>query len=243
MMSFEDRIRQIVNDREHGSSVLVNRICEQLHSLEGHPNDQERLRWAFDQLRYIDTSMVVVHHLLDSLEPHIESGFFSQLDAYEKKWKDPHRQVAENLMALEDWSDATVLLHSHSGMLIRVACAINRNVRNLKFLQTRSEPGGEGGKQCRELVAQGVDVKLVEDQELDDVAETLDGAWLGTDQYNDSHFVNKVGSRQIVRALQVHNKPVYVLGDSRKKVGRLEFSEEVFEKTPLDNGVVLITER
>lgn len=241
-MSFEEKIKQIAGDKQHGSSVLVDHICQELGALEQGSDYERRLKWAFRELRKIDDSMVVVHHLLDSLEPCIGPGFPEELKAYESRWKNIHRDIARRLLEKQDFTGQTVLMHSHSGMLIGIAAEVAAQVEHLHVWQTRSEPGREGESQYQELRSRGINAQLIEDDRLSDIISRLDAAWLGVDQFNDEFFVNKVGSRRIVELMQSVEKPVFVLGDSRKKVHQLEFSEEVFEKTPFGDNVFMITE-
>ncbi|HCW88702.1 MAG TPA: hypothetical protein DHU56_01350 [Marinobacter sp.] len=241
-MSFEEKIKKIAGDREHGSSVLVDHICQELASLERDPAYEKRLKWAFRELRKIDESMVVVHHLLDSLEPCIGPDFPDELKAYESRWRNIHRDIARHLLEKQDFTGQTVLMHSHSGMLIGVAAEVAGQAEGLHVWQTRSEPGGEGESQYQELRSRDIKAWLIEDERLPDIVARLDAAWLGVDQFNDEFFVNKLGSRRIVGLMQSVQKPVFVLGDSRKKVHQLKFSEEIFEKTPFGQNVFLITE-
>ncbi|WP_404364184.1 hypothetical protein [Marinobacter sp.] len=241
-MSFEEKIKQIAGDRQHGSSVLVDHICQELAALEQDSDYEKRLKWAFRELRKIDDSMAVVHHLLDSLEPCIGPDFPDELKAYESRWNNIHRDIARRLLEKQDFTGQTVLMHSHSGMLIGIAAEVSAKVEGLNVWQTRSEPGGEGESQYQELRSRGINAQLIEDDRLPDIVSRLDAAWLGVDQFSDEFFVNKVGSRRIVELMQSVEKPVFVLGDSRKKVSELDFSEEIFEKVPFGGNVHLVTE-
>lgn len=241
-MSFEDRIRAIVKDREHGSSVLVDDICSAFKSLVQAQGCRERLRWAFGELRKIDSSMVVVHHLLDTLEPHIGADFYDRLAAYQAHWEGIEEDIAGQLMKTHDFTDHTLLLHSHSGTLVAVIRQLASQLEGVRVLQTRSEPGGEGERQCRELEHAGVRVELIADDQVADRVDEIDAACLGADQYTDGAFVNKVGSAAIVDALAASDKPIFVLTDSRKKVEKLDFSDQLFEACDRGPSVHLVTE-
>lgn len=241
--TFEDTIEAIVNDREHGSSMLADQICVELKRLTGDSRQTQRLSWAFDRLRTIDRSMVVVHHLLDALEPYIGNHFFAWLSVYEARWLGLDNAIAERLIKRMNWRHQRVLTHSHSGMVIRVVAKVARQVPGLEIWQTRSEPEGEGALQYQTLRDAGITARLVEDADLSTLVGELDAAWLGMDQYNETHFVNKRGSRRIVAALGALDRPTFVLGDSRKKLPKLRYSGDLFEKTPFADGAVLVTER
>ena len=241
-MNFEQRIEAITRDREHGSSVLVDRICEAFESLAQARDSHERLRWAFDELRQIDTSMVVVHHLLDTLEPYIESDFFNRLAAYVARWQGLEEGIANGLMKSGDLNGQTLLSHSHSGTLVAVLSLLAQRLEGLRVIQTRSEPGGEGERQYHELIDKGVKVELIADDQLAGRVDEVDAACLGADQYTDEAFVNKLGSAAIVERLAASHKPTYVLTDSRKKVQQLDFSDRLFEACTIGPSVHLVTE-
>ncbi|SFR46966.1 Translation initiation factor 2B subunit, eIF-2B alpha/beta/delta family [Marinobacter daqiaonensis] len=241
-MTFDQQIDTIVADREHGSSTLVKHILQALHSLEPGPPDESRLREAFRRLRHIDPSMVVVHHLLNALEPAIGPDFFDALDAYEKRWQDVPEQISRNLAGICDWHGKRLLVHSRSGTLFEAICWLDRTFGDIQVLQTRSVPGEEGVAQYDALREAGVAVHLVEDDRIAGLAPSLDAALLGMDQFCEGAFVNKTGSRQIAGAMIQAGKPVYVLGDSRKRVDRLHYSTELFEAAPMTRGVYLVSE-
>ncbi|WP_166263479.1 hypothetical protein [Marinobacter caseinilyticus] len=241
--TFEEAIDAIVNDRQHGSSILADRICAEFKRLRGNKQSLQKLSWAFARLRTIDRSMVVVYHLLDALEPYIGDHFFTWLEAYEARWLGLDEVIAKRLIRRKDWRNKRILTHSHSGVVIRVVAWVAHRMPGLEIWQTRSEPEGEGALQFQALRDAGIATRLVEDADLPRVASKLDAAWLGMDQYNDRHFVNKRGSRGIVATMTALGKPVFVLGDSRKRLPKLRYSGDVFEEVRFTEGVTLITER
>ncbi|MFW5824212.1 MAG: hypothetical protein ACOCVV_04535 [Marinobacter sp.] len=242
MATFEDRIRNIVNDREHGSSTLVAMILDVLRGVSCPAPDKRQVRWALAELRRIDPSMVVVHHLLENLGGDPGPDFPQQLDRYEARWSGVDRQVALHLLGARDWSHARVLTHSHSGTLLSVIRQVHRACPSLTVVQTRSEPGSEGVLQYQRLSDDDVPCQLVTDGEALAMAGTVDAAWFGVDQYNSEHFVNKRGSGALTNALLGAGKPVFILGDSRKRVRRLNYSAALFEAVPLQRGILLVTE-
>ncbi|WP_027330653.1 hypothetical protein [Marinimicrobium agarilyticum] len=237
---FEQEIASIVADRESGSSQLVARIQRALFGLESSQPDRQQLQWAFQQLRHVDQSMVVVHHLLEELEPSIGSGFFEALRDYERHWSDLPRRVAARLIEARNWDDSHVLVHSHSGMLLEAIRRVTERYRGLTIWQTRSDPGGEGLTQYRELQDQGVMVHMVEDSQVPELAASMSAAWLGVDQYNDRAFVNKLGSKRIAEEMSRAGNTTFVLGDPRKRVDTLDFSSTLFEAVPFTGDTCLI---
>lgn len=237
---FEQQIIDIVADRQSGSSQLVDRIQKAFLCIESSHPDERQLRWAFGRLRHIDGSMVVVHHLLDILEPAIGPTFFDALHQYEREWGDLPGRVATRLSELRDWSNSNVLVHSRSGMLVEAVRRVTESYNALNIWQTRSEPGDEGVAQYRQLQELGVAVHLVEDSQVAELAASMDAAWLGVDQYNEEMFVNKVGSKSVAEAMSRAGKTTFVLGDPRKRVNTLSFSSDVFEAVPFTRDTCLI---
>lgn len=240
IMTFEQQLNDIVADRESGSSQLVARIQEAFHSLEDNNPDEHQLRWAFTQLRQIDHSMAVVHHLIDALEPEVGPGFFQALQEYQRHWEELPNRVAAELMQVRNWSNSNILLHSRSGMLLEAVKQIGERYDDLIVWQTRSEPGGEGVAQYRDLQKLNVAVHLVEDDQVPELVARTDAAWLGVDQYNEKAFVNKLGSKHITHEMSSAGKTTFVLGDPRKRVERLNFSTELFEAVPFCPDTVLV---
>lgn len=237
---FEQEIADIAADRESGSSQLVARIQRAFYGLEHSYPDRQRLQWAFQQLRLIDRSMMVVHHLLDELEPALGPGLFEALREYERHWVDLPRQVTARLIEARNWDNSHVLVHSHSGMLLEAIRRVAEQYRGLTIWQTRSEPGGEGVTQYRELQEQGEVVHLVEDSQVAKQAASMDAAWLGVDQYNEQAFVNKLGSKRIADEMSRAGKTIFVLGDPRKRVDTLNFSSTLFEAVPFTRDICLV---
>lgn len=242
MDRFTERINTIIADREHGSSTLVQWIIDALADRGPDTPSLAQRRWALEALRTIDHSMVVVHHLLDTLGTEPGDDFQARLDDYVHRWSDIPTRVARQLLSLGDWKGARVLLHSHSGMLLSAIEQVHQAEPTIRFCQTRSLPGGEGTTQHRFLQDRGIACELVNDGDVARLAPSLYAAWLGVDQYDDRCFVNKVGSRRIARALLAAGKPVYVLGDSRKRVRQVAYSGELFEAVPFAEGLHLVTE-
>lgn len=241
-MAFRQSIEQIVADREHGSTWLVAQICSALLSLKGQRQARQQLRWAFARLCNIDASMAVVHHLLTTLAPAVDHNFFAVLAAYQRRWDNVHLPISRNLLAAWRFNDEDVLLHSHSGGVLNVAEQLKLVLGHLEILQTRSNPGGEGELQCRQLRELGIRVQLIEDNQVPLAAQKCQVALLGVDQFTADHFVNKIGSAQIVNAMAAQGKPTFVLGDSRKRVSELRYSRVLFEAVPFGDQVHLITE-
>lgn len=243
MDRFTKQIHAIVTDQEHGSSTLLQWILDALSGEDGTSPTQSQQRWALAELRRIDRSMVVVHHLLDTLGSEPGDDLPERVRAYARQWSDIPARVARQLLSVRDWHNARVLLHSHSGMLLSAIEHVHKSAPDIRAWQTRSRPGEEGISQYRRLQDRGRACELVDDGDVPGLVSCLDAAWLGVDQFDAQCFVNKLGSEPITRAMTDAAKPVFVLGDSRKQVRQVQYSTELFEAVPFTRGVHLVTER
>jgi hypothetical protein len=243
MDRFSQRIQAIVADREHGSSTLLQWILEALGDNDGGSPSRSQQCWALRELRRIDRSMVVVHHLLDTLGTEPGDDLPERVRAYARQWSDIPLRVARQLLSVRDWGNARVLLHSHSGMLLSAIEHVHAAAPGIRFWQTRSIPGEEGVIQHHRLRDQGINCELINDADVPQLASSLEAAWLGVDQFDAQCFVNKLGSQPITRAMTGAAVPVFVLGDSRKQVRQVQYSGDLFEAVPFTSGVRLVTER
>lgn len=125
MVALQDEIRTIVNDREHGSSVLLERI-ENLLEDQAASTTPRQMRQAFARLRDIDQSMVLVHHFLDAMEPHIGNDLAQAIESYRLHCRKIPAAVAENLKPMLNTPQPRVLVHCHSGLIIQVARELAR---------------------------------------------------------------------------------------------------------------------
>lgn len=242
MTSFENRIREIVGDRAHGSSTLAAMIVEAFRGKGNPPPDPSQVTWGLQQLRQVDPSMVVIHHLLDELEACGDHNILEALDHYDEQWRDIDRKLAGHLLRQSNWDNGRLLTHSHSGILLSVIRHLHEASPSLEVWQTISEPGGEGRLQYQALTKAGITCHLVTDEQALSEAPQMDAALFGVDQYSDREWVNKRGTANLVTAIVAAGKPVYVLGDSRKRVDRATGTGELFESIPFCNGVHLVTE-
>ena len=239
--SFQDKINQIVSDRTHGSSSLLKKIISVFLSTKLSPDE---LYWSYNQLNNIDSSMVVIHHFLKELKPAMGHDFREQVRQYQGKWENVNIDIARNLQDHLADKKLTVLTHSHSGVIIDVLMNLVSNGYLIDVIQTASEPGSEGHVQAKAIKQLGIDVRIIKDESLSSSVEQVNCCFLGVDHYDHKSFVNKIGSKVIVDTAAQFNKPVFVLGDSRKLVDSTNTgTTRLFEIVPLKSHVRLINEK
>ena len=241
MTTLESKIESIVLDRTHGSSVLLEHIIQ---SLTDPRLTKEELQWAFERLETIDPSMVIIHHFIREMKPKIDRNFQKQLHQYDKKWHNVEGRIADSVTERLHRQKLWILTHSYSGTVIGILKILMLKGYELRVIQTESYPGGEGVNQAMDLKHLGISVQLVKDDNMRSYIMDVDAVLLGMDQYDRSSFVNKQGSKRIVETAERFDIPVFVLGDSRKKVPVVSTSgSSFFERVRLKNNINLITEK
>lgn len=143
------------------------------------------------------------------------------LDDYEEKWRKVNRQLAETLIGKYDFNNASILLHSSSKTIIDAIAIMMESGMNLTIFQTESRPMYEGREQALILSGLKCKVILITDAAIGAVMPETDVILLGADQFDDSSFVNKIGTFGICLAARQFGKPVFVLADERKKVNEV----------------------
>ncbi|MFB0517498.1 MAG: hypothetical protein ACETWG_12970, partial [Candidatus Neomarinimicrobiota bacterium] len=84
-----------------------------------------------------------------------------------------------------------------------------------------SDPGGEGHILSKALTAAGAKARLIADDQLPRKMADVQVVLLGADQYDDTGFINKVGSRDLALQARRLDKPVLVLAEEFKRVSQL----------------------
>ncbi|MFC1543442.1 hypothetical protein ACFL4K_02750 [Candidatus Neomarinimicrobiota bacterium] len=117
--------------------------------------------------------------------------------------------------ALKQYSAVLTLSNSSLVRQSLIACK-----RRLVYC-AESQPGGEGYLLAESLRQEGVKALIVEDERTPQIMAEADIILLGADQYDDSGFINKVGSRRLAELAGALDKPVLVLAEGFKRVARL----------------------
>ena len=241
MSDLESKIKKIRENHLHGSSIILQEIINVFTTGKYTDNDLVK---SFSELRKIDPSMIVIHHFLRELKPAIGQDFVNKVQQYAGRWKNVNENIAENLKEYLPNESLTILTHSHSGVIIKVVKSLIEYGYTIKIIQTESQPGGEGVLQAKSLQQLGSDVSIINDNAVGIIMYKVNCCFLGVDQYNDKVFVNKIGSKEIVEIAKQNNVPVFVLGDTRKSVIRIQLGAfALFETVPIVSNVYLISEK
>ena len=240
MSGLKDKIRKIKNDHVHGSSFLLREIIKVFLTSK---ESEDEIFWSFSELSKIDSAMVVIHHFLRELKPEIGHNFRHHVQQYQVKWDNVNVDISINLQKFLTGRKLTILTHSHSSVILGVLQNLLSKDYMIDVIQTASEPGDEGIIQAKLIEQLGINVRISSDDDIINSIAHVNSCFLGVDQFDKTSFVNKAGSKAIVESAFKVNKPVFVLGDSRKMVKSIDAGTTgLFEMVPLESNVRLINE-
>ncbi len=241
-----DKVKSILANRQKGSLALVEDILEAI--MVANPSKAE-LQALVGELKKSDPAMVALHHLARALNRalHVADGR-SFVHHYRLSWQHADRQIVRHLLTLLPASPThlTLLTHSHSHTVINTVLELHRQGRVGRVIQTRSEPGGEGALQARQLRKAGLTVALIADEETAGHVAKANACLLGADQWTTKAFLNKTGSARIVDLAGQYHVPVFVLTDTRKQLAALQtkgMNRNLFEKVKKEPHVRFINEK
>jgi translation initiation factor 2B subunit (eIF-2B alpha/beta/delta family) len=211
VVALSDAVEELRSDRIHGGSWMARRAVEALLEVNAEPSTstadlQERLLDAGRKLAAARPAMGAITHAVGRLVASAQTA--SHLDP-----EDLQRLVfeeANGLIASRDRAaasiavhlapslrDAMVLTHSSSAT-VREAV---RHTPPGRLFCTVSAPFEEGRQLVQDLHAEGLEVELVEDDDVDRALETASLVLVGADTvYEDGSIKNKIGTRPLAEA-------------------------------------------
>jgi hypothetical protein len=240
------RFQAILDNRTEGASALVEQFVE---LAQGQP--PETIIAGLNACRKTFPLMAVWPNFLHQLTE-------KQLKLYQVAKLMEQQTERTVTLAAESLTGYEVLFTISNSSLVRKAILASRHTP--KVLCAVSEPGGEGRLLASTLGEAGLQATPVDDSEIPEEVSKANAVVLGTDQYDDTAFINKVGSGYIAELAMQHSKPVLVLAEEFKRVPQLpELTQElatltfsfqgttarhiVFEKVSWQSHIRLITNK
>jgi translation initiation factor 2B subunit (eIF-2B alpha/beta/delta family) len=207
--AFEERLRELRDDRAHGASWMARHALEAL--LEAVDAGEDPVA-AARTLAAIRPWMGAIAGAVGRV---IAAGQTPNQTIAETEALLGSRDRAAKAIAvlLRPSMQGTVMTHSASAT-VREACLYTPPER---LICTTSAPGGEGARFAEELQAEGLDVTLVDDARA---SEALQGAkllLLGADTiFRNGAFINKVGTLPLALEAARLKLPVVVASETFK---------------------------
>jgi translation initiation factor eIF-2B subunit delta len=209
--ALSETVDELRSDRTHGGSWMARRAVEALLEVasEPAPSTDEllaRLLAAGRELVAARPAMGAITHAVGRLvasadaSSHLSPDELQRLVSEEGSALIASRDRAAASIAVHlapSLPDALVLTHSDSAT-VREAVLHTPPAR---VLCTASAPFEEGRRLAEDLRTQGLDVELVEDDEVDRALETTSLVLVGADAvYEDGSIKNKIGTRPLAES-------------------------------------------
>lgn len=220
-MASETWIRELKADNRSGSSVIMNRIIEVVQRELLGGASPETIRNGLVELQSHFGVFAVLRHFVSEFEEHRAdpARCLKFVKEYQNAWKQVNKRCAKNFLKHFNLNEATVLLHSSSGVVIEIFRQMTSLRQRARIIQTESRPAFEGRQQAKTLASMGHDVTLIADMAFVSYLSQTDWVILGADAICREGFINKIGSCAIALAAFHQNIPLLVAADSRKMTG------------------------
>ena len=202
----------VLNNRTDGASALFEQFV-QLARQQPH----ETVLAGLQACRRTFPLMAVWPYALDRLSER-EQDLEQTATYMARQTQTTVARAAAALEELPGQGHRAVLTLSNSSVVRRAILTANAP---MQVLCAASHPGGEGRLLARALQEAGARATLVADEQLPQKLAEVQAVVLGADQYDESGFINKVGSRGLARQARHLAKPVLVLAERFKRVDRL----------------------
>jgi translation initiation factor 2B subunit (eIF-2B alpha/beta/delta family) len=211
MAALSETVNELRSNRTHGGSWMARRAVEALLDVIAEPASStseflERLVTAGRELASARPAMGAVDHAVGRLvaSAHTASQLsvadLRQLVSEEATGLIAARERAAASIAVHlapSLRDALVLTHSASAT-VREAVV---HTPPAHLFCTRSAPFEEGRRLAADLANEGLDVEVVEDEDIERALATTSLVLVGADTvYDDGSVKNKIGTRPLVEA-------------------------------------------
>ncbi|MDA0196170.1 MAG: hypothetical protein O2887_07740 [Bacteroidetes bacterium] len=212
----------VTEDNRSGSVKILENLIDAIRETSKEI-DAATLMAAVEGVCHAHNNLMVLQKFSDNFKefsyqnPSPEE-IFNWLKKYQEKWGKVNQQIAAKLWELFDFSRASILLHSSSKTIVDVIAIMIKSGISPVIFQTESRPMFEGREQALALSALKCKVTMIVDAAVSSIIPDIDVVLLGADQFDNTNFMNKVGSLNICLGAHRLGKPVFVLADERKRV-------------------------
>jgi len=250
-----DEINHILSDRESGSVALLNRLMNALEKeLPGKDMNAGVFCNRVGMMREKLHHFAAIDNFLEMLIKHTgqEDDFPGEplrfIADYKQYWHDSDEKISVNFLQHCNPDGTTILTHSHSQTIISLLNQLHERQVPFRVLQTLSSPGEEGKISHERMLRLKLQAELIDDVNIKEALGHTDIILMGCDALLDTKFLNKRGTRTILRLAKQFNKRSFLVTESRKEVTRSGWERELtdqplFEWVPLDLIDRIITEK
>jgi translation initiation factor 2B subunit (eIF-2B alpha/beta/delta family) len=206
-------VDELRSDRIHGGSWMARRAVEALLEVTAEPASStdellERLLGAGRELAAARPAMGAITHAVGRLVASAHAASHLQPDELQRLVFDE----ASALIASRDRAAASIAVHLaptlHDGLVLThsASATVREAVLHTppaRLFCTVSAPSEEGRRLAEDLRTEGVEVELIEDDDVDRALETASLVLVGADTaYEDGSIKNKIGTRSLAEGAQ-----------------------------------------
>lgn len=259
-------VEEFARERIHGASFLGHRAIELLQATAkaSQANDPDQLfshlLIVSLRLRKAQPAMANVWNLIGHLLHLIESKRNTvPVEEFKRLVAEHSQKILEQAEdAAEDASrntahilpeDGIVLTHSYSSTVYRALELGFKSGKAFQVYATESYPGMEGERLAEDLIALGVQVKLIADSAVNSIIPHLNLVLVGADSVlQDGSLIHKIRTRNIAIAAKRQGIPVWSVCETTKfSVADFlgdhpEISKDIFDVTPAEYVSYYVTE-
>jgi len=223
-------LASILNDSTSGSSELLQRLNQYFlqeikNKIEFNP-DIALIEKKLESFTNIKGYLLKVKEYVQGKDFYELENYLNNFDSAEKESLDKLFQNSRKLLP----RFRTALTISNSRTLIEFFKYLNSHINKIEIFISESLPGGEGNIMAEILSKNGLNAKVIKDDEAEVFAKKSDVVFLGADKIlEDGSIVNKIGSKNLSIVAKNRNIPVFVLA-TKNKFELVKNTESVYDK-------------
>jgi translation initiation factor eIF-2B subunit delta len=240
VMTLDEILEKVEDDKTSGAAKTFDNVTEALiEQVASNELELDSSKWSSFALRLfrLRPTMAPVFHLVNEILLLTEEGvpraaYLSSL----VEMRDRERKALGLLVAnaIEHLNGSKFLIISSSGSVVSVLLELAKN-RRVSAIVMSSMPGGEGEHAAEFLSRQGIEVELVDDSMVFQVARECDAGLCGADSISVDGVINKVGTYSLAMACRERGIGCHVLATRSKCTPLL--SEDMMVTRRSSNGV------
>ena len=220
MKNVEQRVNQVISDREHGSRWLVKEAITLLRDLaqeEGVPQEEQLrtlLRSAY-KLAQARPAMAALPSAISSVTRPYEKGL-GEIARAANQFLQQFASATERIAHYaQPFLSGQLMTCSISGTVLDILVANRARIESMIVLESR--PRYEGRDMARALSEKGLNVSLITDAQADIFLPQCQGVIVGADSILvNGDVLNKAGTALLAWAARGHGVPFSVVCESWK---------------------------
>mgnify|MGYP003390447536 CR=1 FL=1 len=219
MKKADKELEIILSDKLHGSSELLNLICQHFLKYQDSTAYLQkaliRIRKNLSHFPVITNFTKYVDHIINGK---MQESLSDSLRDFSKKRDEVYQAIFKKASKYLSKYE-TVLTISHSRTLIKILELWKKSNPNLKVIVCESRPEQEGILMAKEISKLKIETNIITEAMSGNIISEIDLIVLGADQIlKNGSIINKTGSRMLAILAKYHRIPVVILASSDKIV-------------------------